>query len=370
MAGKRQHIIPKLLQKGFASKVDEDQVFTWVYRKNSKPFETNTVNSNVEKHFYGKKGELNADDEITDVETYKLSPVIDKLRNGECNFVKSRGEIAELVAHFSVRTKPIRKGFEQMSEQMIEGIRDELTEDSTISNVLLKPDEKQFTSIFDEALNNPSPELDNALEIFQMFGLEKDNVRDLIFGLTVSNLENEETKEETTNFVKDIFSEMFNGAIENLPDSIKKGHIKSLAENAVPLSRVEKYEQLNWNIYELPSALILGDAACVFRELGEKTFKTSCDINKTGQVYLPISSNQILIGTFGSEEIETDVKILNEIIARCSWEQFICHELADDKVDLIQVIGTNSYIASDEEIETELNVIRNNILNIKNENDS
>lgn len=64
MAGIRHHILPKFLLKGFASKVDGQEVFTWVYRKEGKVFEANTLNVSVEKHFYGKTGELNVDDEI------------------------------------------------------------------------------------------------------------------------------------------------------------------------------------------------------------------------------------------------------------------------------------------------------------------
>ncbi len=367
MAGKKNHIIPKWLQKGFASRVDGKEIFTWVYRKGSKPFENNTGNSNAENYFYGRKGELNADDVMTDVETYKLSPLTNELRDGTCNFVNSKTEIAELVAHFSVRTKTVRKGFEQMSEKMLEGFKVILTDDETVSEVLLKPSEEQIKEIFDDALNNSNPEMENAFAIFQMLGLDKENAKDLIVDLTVSNLEDEEKKEETKDFVKDIFSHFFSEAVEDLPNSIKKGHNQSLLKNTIPLPRVEKYERLNWSIYETPLTLILGDVVCIFREVDEKSFRPSCDIEKTGQVYLPISFNKMLVGTIATEEIETDMKILNEAIASCSYEQFICSENTQDKANLIQTIGTNAYLASDDEIEIELDEIRNNIQIMKDE---
>jgi hypothetical protein len=367
MAGKKNHIIPKWLQKGFASRIDGKEVFTWMYRKDSKPFENNTGNINAENYFYGRKGELNADDVMTDVETNRLSPLMDKLRDRICNFDDSKTEIAELIAHFSIRTKTIRKGFEQMSEKTLEGFKNILTDDETVSEVLLKPSEGQVGEIFDDALNNSSPEMENALEIFQMFGLEKENVKNLIVDLTLSNLQDEERKEETKDFVKDLFSNIFNQAVEDLPNSIKKGHNQSLLDNTIPLPRVEKYEQLNWSIYETTSTLILGDVACIFKEIGEKSFKPSCEIDKTGQVYLPISSNQILVGTIDTEHIETDVKILNEAIASCSYEQFVCSENTQDKADLLQIIGTNAHLASDEEIEIELDEIRNNLQRLKDE---
>ena len=38
-------------------------------RKGGKPFETNIEKISVEKYFYGKEGEISADDEITDLES-------------------------------------------------------------------------------------------------------------------------------------------------------------------------------------------------------------------------------------------------------------------------------------------------------------
>lgn len=367
MAGKRHHIIPRFLQKGFASRIVKNKkseiVFTWRYMKNVVLPETDfsTKDTIVSEHFYGKEGEINADDEITKVENDKFSPLIDKLREGSCNTNESKTEIAELIAHLSVRTKVVRKGIEQMSERTFEGIKEVLTDNEISSDLISRASKEDIAGIFDEALNTSSPEMDSALAMFQLFGLGKENVKDLTTDLIISNQQNEETKEETQSFVRDLFSKIFDGIIEDLPESIRKGHNQSLLNNTIPLPRVEKYEQLNWIIYEVTSSLILGDIACVFRELGKKSFKTSCELDKTGQVYLPISDKQILIGMVDTEEVETNVKVLNEAMARCSYEQFISSEKSDEKIDLIEFIGLDSQIVSDEEIMRELDEIRNNL---------
>ena len=366
MAGDRHHIIPRFLQKGFASRTIKNKkneiVFTWCYMKNRflPHRDFSTKDTIVSEHFYGREGEINADDEITDLEKNKLSPLVDKLRNEKCDCNEMRTEIAELIAHLSIRTKAIRKGFEQMSEKTLEGFKDILTDDKTISEVFLKPNEKKVREVFDEALNSSTPEMENALEIFEMLGLEKENVKNLVVDLTISNLQ-AEGKTETNEFIKDLFSNMFDKSVEDLPNSIKKGHNQSLLDNSIPLPRVKKYEQLNWNIYEMPSTLILGDMACIFRETGEKRFKTSCEIEKTAQVYLPISSHRILIGTDNQEEIETNLNVLNEAMARCSYEQFISSENSKEIITLTEFIGMDSFIASDEEITKELDEIRTNI---------
>jgi hypothetical protein len=68
MAGNRQHIFPRFLLKGFASRVAGREVFAWVYRKEAKVFETNIINIGVEKNFYGREGDVSADAEITNLE--------------------------------------------------------------------------------------------------------------------------------------------------------------------------------------------------------------------------------------------------------------------------------------------------------------
>lgn len=68
MAGVRHHILPRFLLKGFASRVDNQKAFTWVCRKDGSPFEASTRDVSVEKYFYGKEGNISADEEITAIE--------------------------------------------------------------------------------------------------------------------------------------------------------------------------------------------------------------------------------------------------------------------------------------------------------------
>jgi Protein of unknown function (DUF4238) len=107
MAGIRHHILPRFLLKGFASKVIGQEVFTWVYRKEGKFFEANIVNVDVQKHFYGKEGELNVDDEITDVER-GFAILLDELRRKENAYEIRDSKMAEFVGHLSSRTKHLR----------------------------------------------------------------------------------------------------------------------------------------------------------------------------------------------------------------------------------------------------------------------
>jgi hypothetical protein len=370
MAGKRHHIVPRLLQRGFASRIQGDTVLTWLYRKKGSVSkkEVSTKDIMLSENFYGKKGSINADDEITQVEN-KLAPLINKLRNGKCDIEESKTEIAELIAHLSVRTKLVREGFTKMSKQMIGGMKEIFTDENNIENVLLNPPQNFLETQIEEVLTDKNnEELANAIELFDLLGLEKDDVKKMVTQLTYSAFSEEESKNEIIDLVKGLFSQIFDESNPLYPQSIKEGHNKSLAENTIPLMRVKKYEQFDWKVYKVTPPLILGDAGCIFRENGEILFKPSCDIENTSQIYLPISTNQILIGTNNSAEIETDIKVINEALAKCTYEQFICSEKSDDKVNLIQFIGMNTNFASDDEIEKELDEIRNNMNKIYEDN--
>ena len=191
MAGNRHHIIPRFLQKGFVSRIIKHKkdaiVFTWHYMKNNALPNTDfsTKDTIVSEYFYGRQGETNADDEITKLEEVKFSPLVNKLRDGSCDPNESKTEVAQLVAHLSVRTKVIRKGFEQMSGKMFEGIGNILTNDETVSNLILTPDKEQIGEVFDEAPNSSSPKMDSTLEIFQIFGLENKDVKDFMTELNL-----------------------------------------------------------------------------------------------------------------------------------------------------------------------------------------
>lgn len=79
MSGKRQHFIPRFLQKGFASHTEDGEIYTWVFKKNREPFNTNLINVGVEKYFYTDQSNSIADDKITEAED-SYSKLIKNLR--------------------------------------------------------------------------------------------------------------------------------------------------------------------------------------------------------------------------------------------------------------------------------------------------
>lgn len=254
MAGIRQHIIPRFLMKGFASRVDGEESFTWTYRKDSTVFEGNTKNINVEKYFYGKEGEETyADGIITDLED-KFAPLVSKLRDEEGSVDFYKNEITDFISHMIIRTKNFRNSF------------------------------------------------------------------------------------------------------YNLSEIIRKAHIKHLKEKPFSESKVEDYSALNWFVIVVKSSLILSDAGCIFEAVGKRRFK-GFDDNKENliNVFLPLSSQKLLVGSKYRILPSFDIKLLNKVSACYSYDQFISSENSPDRLKLSSLIGSWATLLTDKEIEFYIN---------------
>lgn len=68
MSGKRQHFIPQFLQRGFICEKKDNQFYTWVFRKENKPFKANIEKIGIEKSFYTADNDYALDNSITDIE--------------------------------------------------------------------------------------------------------------------------------------------------------------------------------------------------------------------------------------------------------------------------------------------------------------
>ena len=107
MSGKRQHFLPRFLKKGFASRIKKQEIYSWVFSKGKRPYETNLRNVGLEKNFYGSEDEPTADRLITEAEN-KFSVVIEKLRTLPSTQEINDPLVPEFVAHLIIRTKHFR----------------------------------------------------------------------------------------------------------------------------------------------------------------------------------------------------------------------------------------------------------------------
>jgi hypothetical protein len=321
MAGTRHHIIPKFLQRGFASKTQEKKVWTWMYQKGVEPKEIITTNVGVEQHFYGRDGEPNADDEITLLENSQYAPLLERLRikitpTGVVEVYEPL--LANFISHLCTRTKNFRESIYQSSDYLITAIDSYLSDFSNIKSFLLKhPAQSEnyikFKSII---LSNP-----NTLDT------KKTEVQALIQFL-ISSIKSE------------------------LPRLIKESHNDALVKTPASKVRADVYKQMRWFLYTFNKpSVILGDSGCLFEIAGERSYKIFNDKGeKLIQVFLPIAANKVLIGTVSGKS-KLDIKKLNLAMAKCSQGFFIYSKFSEGMAKLVPLIGTESEILSQVKLE-------------------
>lgn len=335
MAGHRHHILPRFLLKGFASRKNSNESFVWVYRKNTKPFEGNIVNVSVENHFYGRDGETNSDDEITKVEK-PYAYLIDKLRDTTNNIESCDPQIAEFIAHLIIRTKNLRSGSLDFLETYSKRFVDHLSKPTNINKLI-----QLFKTHFLESLIKRMPHL--SLE-------ERNSIADHLVENALERLKND----------KDGIAQMFVGMKEENEvfiknDATKKAkelHNEFIQKNPVPDEKVEDYKKLNWFVCNIKESLILGDAGCLIETGGKIKFKTFDYGNDyVVNIFLPISTNKIVVGTRYSKPQPIKAKILNNAFALSAGEYFVSSRNSENEIALASKIGDWFGIVHESELE-------------------
>ena len=346
MAGKRQHTLPRFLQKGFASNIiakpnGRETVFTWVYRKGLEPFETKTENVGLEKHFYGKEGELSVDDEITDLEP-TFAAVIRESRDKPDGYQISDPNIADFVGHLSIRTKHLRDSFIDMAEILTDTLFTFLADYQNFRWWTL-----EYHKRHPEVMRNL---LD---EQFKKMGLPRfQRLRALEYATSRFRLEflstvldRDQSEYEST------FMALGPMLLEKIPSITKDSHIKALAKSLIPEPRAEDYRSLNWYVCRSPELLILGDVGCLFEVTGTKQYITLAGKDdELKAVYLPISSDRFVVGTASPTAPRIDFNRINQVFAEHSRDFFICRECSQQGRELQKLLGTKAQILSDDEI--------------------
>ena len=243
MAGVRHHIVPQFLLRGFASRREGKKAFTWVYRRDSKAFESSIRNIAVSKHFYGQD-DTNADDTITGLES-DFAVLVNDLRNWS-GPIKA-ANLPALIIHLSIRTKGLRDNMASVSGVMVAELQRHLEQPENMEAALLRRVKKEV----DEFLKrNRVP---RARQRMARAMLER-QVRGSI-------------EKNKANFAT--LAAVLTGRLRaGLPEIVKLGHNKALLRLHQPQDdsgRKGWYEQFRWRVDVTNTPLILSDAMCLFR---------------------------------------------------------------------------------------------------------
>lgn len=324
--------------RGFASSRRGRIVNVWLYRKNANGIELNIENVGAEGHFYGRPGEGDLDERITKLET-DFAPLVESLRGfaSEGHSLVEDERIPHLVAHLTFRTRHLRESMAELMKSFttatLQHMTDrevarafcarELSREGALRDVLKLALLQHGVENLEEALGHLEPyTLQIADNIMEMLG---DNYQKVI----------DETRAQYDDMT---------------PEAFRAGFIDSLSRNLPMPERTKAYSELCWHVRQSPSPIILGDSVCVFETNTERRFRPiDVETDQLLRVYLPLSSQAVLVGTRPRLQPNVDVRLLNKAVARCSNEFFLSScELPKDS-HLVKGLGLWAGLLGDRE---------------------
>lgn len=323
MAGTRNHYLPVFLQEGFASKITEKQTYLWACRKSKGPYWTTAESTGVEGHFYIENGDPTADLNITAHESKILGLVAD-LRTMRAGPIADP-RLAELIAHFEVRSRNLRETFARSTEEIS-------------SQICGRFCDRDFAikTVYAYLLKNPHAILDSVREM--------DEYRKAPARIQKAKLR-EAKKMNPMKFARACDWNAFAHVIakkyaDEIPAAAKRGHLRALKESPVPQKRAEAYNAFQFRLIDFDDqSLILGDSAVFFRVSdGPHPFRPFVDGSmKVERVYLPLSPSRLLVGS-QKEFVPLDAD-LPLVAAKCALEFVVSHHDSDFLKNVRDFIG-------------------------------
>lgn len=328
MAGKENHHIWRMLQRGFGEQSGKDH-HIWVYRKGTKPSQKGTGNFGVEKFFYGPEGS-ETDKRITEFENSVQSGIQD-MRKMDGGAELDAAFVAPLIAHLEMRSKFLRSEISNITERMLTTLEEYFSSTTKVQSMLK-----------DYLRRNP--------EKFDAF-LAKNFV-------PVAQRENASKLVDThiDNLPPNAADELFGGKLAEIremarlvPESIKESHNEAILSIERDSPRVKKLEEFAYTIYRPHNGqLVLPDTCCAFA--GSKNvapFSQPKDGIQT--VIIPISAEVAIFGQRGKQR-SMELKTINRLLAGCAYEAFIAKSDDPEFARLAGRIGKHAKMISDKEI--------------------
>ncbi|WP_142848747.1 DUF4238 domain-containing protein [Telmatospirillum sp. J64-1] len=326
MAGKRQHYVPRLLQRGFLHDPAEKAERTWLHRPHTPPKLVGIRDVGVGDWFYSEKsldGLPTLDDEITALEG-DLSAVVNDMRARQPGEVVSPGVAARCVVHLAMRTDHIRRVMLEALTELTDEIQTLFSDTSRLANAF---------GLHNAELSQTVAEVirEAALE-FAPTGAPPPFTERVLSVLTREN------RDELIRNAVTTLSPLFPMLLEGLAKTVRNAHNRILATSPEANGWIATLSGFSWAI-ESGCDLILPDAVVLATEESERLVPLLFTNGESVRaVAMPISSNLVLVGTRdGCEAI--NVKLFNEHAAAACRVFFISSRPLEDDT-LTRLIGT------------------------------
>ena len=328
MAGKNQHYIPQFLQRGFScqpaqgfapkSKKDNKNAQIWLFKRESAKI-AHIRKEGAENYFYGSKSS-DVDKTITDAES-SYGKLVNTLRTHTGDAPVQANNIPELIAHMISRTKHIREIMRNLGDSALDILRSSLPNADDLVNFLISDLRKNPDKI---GVGLPVEQQQILVKLIQ------DDPQ------LIKNLIGDQ-------FGKDIHLALSDTLLDskgNINNLVKDAHIDSLIESIEPQIRVDRLRGLHWFIsVKEPNSYILSDSLVMFQHT-DGNYSSFWAVNEEIKyVFLPISSQHLLVGTKAIEAPLINPEDINYASACLSSDFFISSQNTKREVLYQQDLG-------------------------------
>lgn len=326
MAGKRQHYIPRFLQRGFLAAPLQDAERTWLHMRSTEAKLVGIRDVGVRENFYSKlaaDGATTLDDLITASES-GLDVDLTAIKRAPVGTNIDPEVAARLATHLTLRTAHVRSIFKEGAMQILEQVAG-LGSDIGRLRDYLGVDEP-------DPAGTPAKFVDEVMKALQLRSLT------LPFPLMqrVVAFSIRERFDVFSEQYKPMISQAFAEMRKGIPSAVRDGHNKALV--TADQSRWEKeLATLSWQTHSISGA-VLPDCIVLAREVGGAfTPLLLSEWERVDLVVLPIAHDRLLVG---SAITNADIAIasINEASASCSDSFYISHQ-ASDEAGLSSLIG-------------------------------
>ncbi len=335
MTGKKQHYIPRFLQRGFERRWGQQERHTWVFRKGhakpTRPMSTKSIG--VNEYFYSTPQDSTIDTLLTCME-YHFTGLVSEMRQRKVP-AQPNPLLLVMIMHFAFRTRWFR-----------ENTSLKIYKDKFLAKVRTPKD-------LAELVKSRFPNVQCPTFTEQTVCRTKEFIK-----LRLCQLQENNTK--PFQLLPLILLGQLMGLV---PQDWCGSNAQLQKEFQGVIGRMSKtLECLHYEIVSPPDeSFILGDSILVFHIGGEKPYKGFWDDEEEilNAVILPIDSNKCLVGTrcgFTLDPIE-----LREAIAQCSLEFFIATENSEANQNLHAIIGQDAQIFTEERKEALWNDVINGL---------
>ncbi len=352
MAGKYQHYLQKMLQRGFRSQCSGKRPSVFVYERDVTPYRKRAENFGGEDEFYspvsdGRSGTL--DDKITQWEARRQADVRRwrSLPNGHAVPAK---EAAEVVGLTGVRTRAIRDTFRSLFEDLFPRFASVLQDPDVLMTHI---DERiDLNSVYDTVLAQQNGL--SADEIAQTYVIPEHRAARRMLDYAMSEV----LGHQLSKVLRELDRELARAIDDNNFDAYKL-HVEAIEKLIDEGLARDDLLSLNWSILENRSDIpwILPDCAVVaLKKNGSFSPFLFGSSDETRAMLLPLSSQRMLVGSKDMIN-EKDLVDFTTEAAACSRDWFIAHEIRDDLDALRPKIGSNAAVELSEGMKTALSAV-------------